>query len=1065
MAIQYWFDLYPRDNPKNGARLVRFTKLQSAEYRGVANGTGAGNFSIRADTAEAQNIDPRGLQYVRVVEEDTVAVTETVVGGFFLDNGDFQLLDERGTRLLRFGGAGTLSYLARSVMAPHTYIHDVFTGQDPFDDTWRLYAQSTVYANGNYLGAMLWRVIYEAQHFRNTATYTHRHADGLTYTDSHDDDRLASAIPDLVMDFTQFLDSSGVAWDQSSGEFKAQTNENVLAIVQRLMQAGLYVEMDPDTFELRAWQADDHRRTRTGVAWGATVVRFQAPTDGTIATGNIASDAVRKISAFIKRSLLWVGGQDIYSKVTGTTDIPWEGGVYSDTQDTTALTQIGNVQIDARDDAGDVLRIVQLISDNPTGGRYKPFRSTGVLLDDLVTVHTGTNQFDHNEQNFPVAAITVMLRVGGDWEAIYELGASFAAAQSRQFQVTPVPSHTHPPNPRLCTSEDALRGLAIGSIKSSGDESGWPRTNVVDGNDAASSHWSATPLASGVADMWIAFDAGAVRLIDAARILTDTDGSEDTPQNIATEARLYGTNDPDVWAALTHGSGKMTTDPTDHGWGHVATLTSALSEPSDTRIGFDAAPYRYWMWKAIAGGTSEWDVNTMELWTSVGTSPKASRCGHGHGAHEIAFAGAASGSTATTVQERLDEIGEVIGGPSPSAAGWSRPETPFDVHDLPRGYNLTKQGIVIERGASSSWKEALVESPNVFWSPEAGKYAMVFVGYSGTPASPTEGAIGVATADSPDGPWTEYGSNPFFSKSGAGDDSHGTSGPFVWYEDETYHLFYIGLTAGGYEGGTKTICYATSTDWVPGTNAGTWTRAGAVISPFGSGWRQTAIWHPNIVKRGSTYYLFFNAGDGTSESIGYATSTDLATWTVDDVNSPVLEKGSGTWDGSHVGDPYVYRLGETWYMAYFGFDGTNASDGLAFTSDADFPLGWTKFAGNPVLIFGGADDSKHAHKPSIWITPTKHYHWYTAVTTASPEKREIALATEELASPPSGPAGGDLSGTYPNPSVVDDSHVHTAATISGVSGGHILLADGRATPFTFNDLLQADDGSDFLWND
>ncbi len=437
--IRYHFDLYPRDDPRDGTLVVRFTKLQSAEYRGEANGTGAGRFSIRADDAEAQLIDPRGLQYVRVVREDTVAVTEVVVGGFFLDDGDFALLDENETRLLTFGGAGTLSYLDRAIMASHTYISPIFTGMDPYDDTWRLYAQSTVYANGNFLGAMLWRVIYEAQH--NTPG-THRHfATGTTnVSDTHADDRPAIAIPDLVMTFDAFEDSNGDDWAISSGEFKAQIGENVLQVVQRLMEAGLYVEMDPDTFELSAYPAATHRRDRTGGAWGTNVVRFQAPSANTVETGNIKSDARRAIVAFIKRSWLLVGGQGVFGDATGTTDIPWEGFYNADVNEVAAANNVASVQINARDDAGDTLRLRGKLGNSPTTGIYKPYEH--VLLDDLATVHTGTDQFDHDEQDFPVAAITVILRPAGDWDVWYELGASYSAT-SRRFQATPVPAHNH----------------------------------------------------------------------------------------------------------------------------------------------------------------------------------------------------------------------------------------------------------------------------------------------------------------------------------------------------------------------------------------------------------------------------------------------------------------------------------------------------------------------------------------------------------------------------------------------------------------------------------------------
>lgn len=164
-------------------------------------------------------------------------------------------------------------------------------------------------------------------------------------------------------------------------------------------------------------------------------------------TGNIKSDANRAISAFIRRSWILAGSGDVYGDAVGTSDIPWEGFYYSDTQDVDALENIAGVQLGARDDAGDTLRLRGKLGNDPANGYYLPFEH--VLLDDLGTIHTGTGQWDYNEQDFPVAAITLQLRPGGDWDVWYDMGSSFSATE-RRFQVTPVPSHNHGPNPSLC---------------------------------------------------------------------------------------------------------------------------------------------------------------------------------------------------------------------------------------------------------------------------------------------------------------------------------------------------------------------------------------------------------------------------------------------------------------------------------------------------------------------------------------------------------------------------------------------------------------------------------------
>lgn len=307
-----------------------------------------------------------------------------------------------------------------------------------------------------------------------------------------------------------------------------------------------------------------------------------------------------------------------------------------------------------------------------------------------------------------------------------------------------------------------------------------------------------------------------------------------------------------------------------------------------------------------------------------------------------------------------------------------------------RGVTLQKYGLVVALG--TGWEAGLVESPCVFADPVSGQYAMVYVGYDNPN---THAQVGLAYSTDLL-TWTKSASNPIFGPTlNSGDvDENGTSGPVIYYEDGVYYLFYIGLTGTGYEAGTKRLCLATATSLT-----GTWTRRGAIISPSGSGWRKTSIWHASIVKKQNTYYLFFNAtGDGTTgsakERIGYATATSLlGPWTVDDTNSPLVDMNQ-SWESDHIGDPSVYYIPEDnmWYMAYYGATSApNASDGIAYTSDGDFPLRWKKYAANPILVksSSGTLDNTYAHKPFIFLNGNDHYHFYTAVGT---DGRQIALA-------------------------------------------------------------------------
>ena len=168
---------------------------------------------------------------------------------------------------------------------------------------------------------------------------------------------------------------------------------------------------------------------------------------------------------------------------------------------------------------------------------------------------------------------------------------------------------------------------------------------------------------------------------------------------------------------------------------------------------------------------------------------------------------------------------------------------------------------------------------------------------------------------------------------------------------------------------------------------------------------RTDIWNhyaapSNIVKRGSTYYMFFQSYPDSADEKGYcrifySTSTNLINWT-----TPALafERTTG-WNGGtkRAIDPNLYKEGDTWYLFYVGKDGTKNAVGYATTSDTNFPTGWVdQTTSEPLLTPTKSWEGSIIEAITVWKLGDTYYMLYSGGV--SPQQPGLATA-ENISGP------------------------------------------------------------------
>lgn len=161
------------------------------------------------------------------------------------------------------------------------------------------------------------------------------------------------------------------------------------------------------------------------------------------------------------------------------------------------------------------------------------------------------------------------------------------------------------------------------------------------------------------------------------------------------------------------------------------------------------------------------------------------------------------------------------------------------------------------------WDNILISRPYVIKSETSDTLKMWYHGYNGSNLQ-----IGYATAVD-EISWVKHqGPVLTVGTSGSWDDRN-VGHPTVYYDGQSYQMWFHGNQDQPFLNSTSQIGYATSEDGI------NWTKANdinPILSPIPGTWESTAIFPGNVLFENGEYNMWYTGDDGTTMRIGMATS-------------------------------------------------------------------------------------------------------------------------------------------------------------------------------------------------